>query len=159
MKKILLMAAIAAAVMAACTDEEESTRPCHMSPPYMDISILDKDSCDLLNPSNENGYKESEIGFFGDSALTINYIASYEGHVLCTDENATCYSIVLPVIYNYHEEKNGETIYCSKSYLKLNSVTIDTIYTECLKTKCGMNLAKVVYNGEDITETRIVVRH
>jgi hypothetical protein len=142
-------------LMTACTKEEVKD-PCKMGPPYMDIKIFDKDSSNLLDPNNEKGYKTDEIGFYKDSSLTINCITKEE-QILFSDENAVYY-LILPVNIDYHIERKGETFYCSTSYLKLNNTTIDTIYTECSMTECGEVLSKVVYNGEDITLSRIFIR-
>ena len=139
MKKILLISAIITTMLACesergCMGEVFESRVC--------LVFIDKDSTDLLNPDNPNGYKFSEMGLYKDRELELKLF----------------YYILFEPPIDYKEKKNGKTVGCATSYLKLNEATIDTVYTEVILTECSRTLGKVVYNGEDITRTGLVIK-
>ena len=66
MKNVLLIAAIITTMLACesergCMGEVFESRVC--------LVFIDKDSTDLLNPDNPNGYKFSEMGLYKDPEL------------------------------------------------------------------------------------------
>ena len=155
MKKILLIAAIITTILACesergCMGEAFDTRICFV--------FIDKDSIDLLNPDNPNGYKFSEMGLYKDPELKERRTEywRYDSEMGCIShtnfELKLFYYIRFEVPIDYKEKRDGKTIGCATSYLKLNETTIDTVYTEVIVTECSHRMHKVFYNGEDVSD-------
>ena len=178
MKRILLIA-LFATVVAACKEDEESNKEFSVTA-TIELNILDKDSCDLLNPANENGYKLSEIGLYKNPELTekrpkLNDWVNKEIEENKTREddlqlvfcdNCKVFSDYQPIYYlvfhapPYDNEmvRDGKRIRYATSYLKLNATMVDTIYTEITILENSAYLSKILYNGDDITNTMVVVK-
>ena len=161
MKKILLIAAIIT-TMLAC--EKNNNEEGEFISKTVCLVFIDKDSTDLLNPDNPNGYKFSEMGLYKDPELKERRTEywRYDSEMGCIShtnfELKLFYYIRFEVPIDYKEKRDGKTIGCATSYLKLNEATIDTVYTEVILTECSRTLGKVVYNGEDITRTGLVIK-
>ena len=181
MKNILLIiTAIAATALAACTkDEENNNMEFSRVDITIELGILDKDSCDLLNPANENCYKLSEIGLYKNPELTekrskLNDWVNEEIEenkkrdddvqlMFCESCKVFDYQPVYYLIfhappYDNEMERDGNKIRYATSYLKLNASTVDTIYTEVTLGENHAFLSKLLYNSEDITKTMIVMK-
>ena len=114
------------------------------------IFIFDKDSCDLLNPNNPKGYKESEIALYQDPDLKEKL---FNVDVLPLDKDSIyCIHLMAPMDYKENDKL------CATSYLKLNDTTIDTIYTEITETECSHTVSKIIYNGKDVDRSFTVVK-
>ena len=161
MKKLFLIMAVATTLVACDKNgdvERESidTQVC--------LVFLDKDSTDLLNPDNPNGYKFSEMGLYKDLELRDKrtngwHFDSGEGCFSSTNlELKLYYYILFGAPKDYMEKREGKTVWCATSYLKLNETTVDTIYTEVLETPHSETLIKVLYNGVDVTRLGLVVK-
>ena len=161
MKNILLFVAIAMVLLACekkADDERESinTRVC--------LVFLDKDSTDLLNPDNPNGYKFSEMGLYKDLELKKKHTDGWcfnSGEGCFSDTNLQqklYYYILFSAPMDYMEKRDGNIFWCATSYLKLNETTVDTVYTEVLDTPHSQKLIKVLYNGEDVTRLGLVIK-
>ena len=151
MKKIFLIAAVTTALM-ACENKNEC---CGYYDTTVYISILDKDSCEMLNPGNPNGYKVTDIVLFKDSNLKekqadVNFISFPNIY----GEQDSMYYIFFNAPMDY---RNGDK-FCATSYLKLNDTTIDVVYTEVTESTDSQVLTKVLYNNEDITRTKTIVK-
>ena len=161
MKKILLIAAIIT-TMIAC--EKNNNEEGEFISKTVCLVFIDKDSTDLLNPDNPNGYKFSEMGLYKDPELKERRTEywRYDSEMGCIShtnfELKLYYYILFRAQIDYKEKKNGETFGCATSYLKLNETTIDTVYTEIVVSEGSQRLSKVVYNGEDITRTGLVIK-
>ena len=128
------------------------------------FALLDKDSTDLLNPDNPNGYKFSEMGLYEDSELkrkrtNINWeLIPGENRFFNPEKLKEIYVVFFNAPMDYKINRDGKTIWCATSYLKLNQTTIDTVYTEVLETKNAQMIIKALYNGTDITKNNVIVR-
>jgi len=118
----------------------------------VDIRILDKDSCDLLNPNNMNSYKG--IALYKDSGLKERRFDSDLVPYQSENYGDTLYylSFAAPM----DTLNNGK--YCATSYLKLNETTVDTIYTEITDEVNWHHLTKVVYNGKKVGRLITVIK-
>jgi hypothetical protein len=162
MKKILLIAAIITTMIACEKNDNEEGEAISRT---VCLVFIDKDSTDLLNPDNPNGYKFSEMGLYKDPELKerrTNNAWQLGSEMTCIShtnfELKLYYYILFRAQIDYKEKKNGETFGCATSYLKLNETTIDTVYTEIVVSEGSQRLSKVVYNGEDITRTGLVIK-
>ena len=161
MKKILLIAAIITTMIACEKNDNEEGEAISRT---VCLVFIDKDSTDLLNPDNPNGYKFSEMGLYKDPELKERHTTGwhFDSEMTCIShtnfELKLFYYILFEPPIDYKEKKNGKTVGCATSYLKLNEATIDTVYTEVILTECSRTLGKVVYNGEDITRTGLVIK-
>lgn len=128
------------------------------------LVILDKDSTDMLNPDNPNGYKFSKMGLYKDLELKDRltngwYLGSEECCISNTNfEKKLYYYIRFIAPMDSMEKRDGKVVWCATSYLKLNETTIDTVYTEVVETEYSQILKKVLYNGKDISRTRLVIK-
>lgn len=153
--------AIATALM-ACEKNEDVEREAIAR--EVCLVFLDKDSTDLLNPDNPNGYKFSEMGLYKDLDLKERCKAGWRlgSEMSCFShtnlELKLYYYVLFDAPRNYMEKRDGNAVWCATSYLKLNETTIDTVYTEVTETKYSERLSKVLYNGEDITRTGLVIK-
>ena len=181
MKRILLRA-LFAIVVAACKKDEENNNSFSIVDVTIELGILDKDGCDLLNPTSENGYKLSEIGLYKNPELTeirpkLNDWVNVEFEENKTREDdiqlVFCDSCKVFSDYDYQPiyylvfhappfdnetERDGKKIRYATSYLKLNASTVDTIYTEVTLGENRSFVSKILYNGNDITKTMVVVK-
>ena len=141
---------------AACSKNED--RESEAIDTHVCLVFLDKDSTDLLNPDNPNGYKFSEMGLYKDLNLmekrTNGWLfGSEEGCLSHTNfELKVYYYILFDAPKDYMEKRDGKNLWCATSYLKLNETTIDTVYTEVIVTECSHRMHKVFYNGEDVSD-------
>lgn len=161
MKKLLLIAAIITTMIACEKNDNEEGEAISRT---VCLVFIDKDSTDLLNPDNPNGYKFSEMGLYKDPELKERRTEYWHfgSEMTCIShtnfELKLFYYILFDAPIDYKEKKNGKTFGCATSYLKLNETTIDTVYTEIVVSEGSQRLSKVVYNGEDITRTGLVIK-
>jgi len=161
MKKIFLMVAVATALM-ACEKNDDAEREDFNT--QVSLVFLDKDSTDLLNPDNPNGYKISEIGLYKDLELKEKRTNGWRfgSEMSCFShtnlEPKLYYFILFVAPMDYIEKRDGDIIWCATSYLKLNETTVDTVYTEVLETAHSQKLMKVLYNGGDVTRLGLVIK-
>lgn len=175
--KVFFAVALCATILASCTKEDDEKE---FTAIVVDVNIriLDKDSCDLLNPVNKGCYNFSEIGLYKNSELTEkrhkktdvilnedvpqNKNRDDDVQFLLYESNnlpgRQTYSIHFFAPVDYSTERNGETIWYATSYLKLDASTIDTIYTEIMESGNVMGINKIMYNGLDITKSGIVIK-
>jgi hypothetical protein len=170
MKRILLIA-LCATIVAACSKEEEQSLGGEIVDVSIELCIIDKDSNDLLNPANANGYKLADIGLYKNRELTekrpklsdwvYEEIAENKNRdddvqlLFCDNCKIKYYLRFFAPPYDNEMKRDGKTIRYATSYLKLNASTIDTIYTEITMGDHSF-LSKLEYNGEDITKTMVV---
>ncbi|MBO7143482.1 MAG: hypothetical protein J6W13_01460 [Salinivirgaceae bacterium] len=160
MRNIFLIVAIITTLMACKKNDVE--RECIET--QLCLIILDKDSTDMLNPDNPNGYKFCEMGLYKDLELKDRltngwYLGSEECCVSNIKfEKKIYYFIRFIAPMDSMEKRDGKVVWCATSYLKLNETTIDTVYTEVVETEYSQILKKVLYNGVDISRTRLVIK-
>lgn len=180
MKRILLIA-LCASTVAACSKDDDNNKAFSIVDATIELNILDKDGCDLLNPANENAYKLSEIGLYKNPELTerrpklndwVNeeiaenktreddiQLMFCESCKVFNDYQPIYYLIFHAPPYDSEMECDGEIIRYATSYLKLNAFTVDTIYTEITVSEYHSFISKILYNGEDITKNMVVVKN
>ena len=182
MKKIFLIAAVAIVVLACEKKDDDNNNSFSIVDATIELNILDKDSCDLLNPANENGYKLSEIGLYKNPELTekrpklsdwVNteiaenkkrdddvQLMFCESCKVFTDNDyqPIYYLIFHAPPYDNEMERDGNKIRYATSYLKLNANTVDTIYTEITVNENHSFISKILYNGVDISRIRLVIK-
>ena len=145
--------------MAACTEDNDGEKEAINK--GVCIVLLDKDSTDLLDPDNPNGYKFSEMGLYEDLDLKQKRLAGWQlvAEMNCFNNSdiKLYYGIAFHAPMDYKIKRDGETIWYATSYLKLNQTTVDTVYTEVTETAHSLKLRNVLYNGVDITTNYFVV--
>jgi len=95
----------------------------------------------LLDPLNNISFKHSEIKLYEDAKLNIEIQDSL------VYKSPDGYFLHLFGGGEKEMSKNDENIKYGTSYLKLNSTTIDTIYSESIYKNEGLVLNKVIYNS------------
>ena len=81
----------------------------------IDISYLDKNKVDLLDPNNQNSYDKSEIKIYAiDTVIVEKYEIDYK------NDDDDLFFIPIPVYYNVNEDS-------STTYIDLNKNDTDTI--------------------------------
>ena len=129
------------------------------------IMILDKDSCDMLNPNYSKCgmnfdmalYKDPEMKDKRPEYLLLDSISDY----YINADTSTYYYIYFYAPRDYSKELIKDSIveWYSTSYLSVDGVSVDTIRTEVVEyINHSEILRSVFYNGKDITRLGLVIK-
>ena len=175
MKTIKMFVAITmcATIMAACEKETSADESNYIYKPSdgysicekVCIMVLDKDSCDMLNPNYDKDGKKFDMALYKDPEmkekrpeyLLLDSISDY----YLNADTATYYYIYFYAPHDYSKEIIKDSIieWYSVSYLSIDGISVDTIRTRSVEyVYHSQSLRDVFFNGEDITKTMMVVK-
>ncbi|WP_321299679.1 hypothetical protein [Marinifilum fragile] len=146
--KYLFTIAIALLLFACSSDDEQHVAHFGLS---FDFSVLDSDGNDLLNPNNENSFKESDIKLYylinGEKKEVYNPNMDSPRNFFIYQEGSDAYRIRIFLNDTESEEK---TI----TYILWNNIDSDTISAEVYRnSKYNLTrMEKVWFNGQLIYE-------
>ena len=172
--KHFLLIAMCATIMAACDKEMSVDEPYYAYKPSdgysicekVCIMVLDKDSCDMLNPNYDKDGKKFDMALYKDPEmkekrpeyLLLDSISDY----YLNADTATYYYIYFYAPHDYSKEIIKDSIieWYSVSYLSIDGISVDTIRTRSVEyVYHSQSLRDVFFNGEDVTRLGLVIKN
>lgn len=143
MRALILIICIAMA--ASCDKEENKSNPASYNVDVnFQIFLHNEQGQNLLNPDINGSYVHSKVSIYSDPLLSNSisdpFLQSSNGNFFLDLYGGGDKEI----------ERGENRIKCGTQYLQLNSITIDTIYSETIYKGESLLLNKVIYNSKEV---------